>query len=475
MTAAGIAGVLAVNAGFAALGYCLLAVCLRGLSAWTLTSYAGVALLVGAAGAATALVAIATLGATLDLPTVAATGIAVAGLGLLALRLPPAGRRRVAAPRPAPRAPLPRWSAVVAGVLGSLLVTLAVVLVIDGFRTAPWLDDTWTLWLPKGLALTHSGLDVEFFRSGRQLAFGDADYPLAWSVWTALATRAGGEVDVRAVNAQLAIMVVAFLAAAARLMWGHVRPWILLGALLMLAASPELVREAQSGGADLPLAMFLALFALCAFLWLAHADGLALLASLAFAAAAVATKSEGAPLMALFAAVAGTAAWRLSRRRTLVLWGAAAVALATSLPWFFYREVHDLANETSKVPATKAIDPGYLFDREDRVGPALSSLTSRLLDPADWLIVVPLLVVLAATAAVASRRPVWLTSLALVGAGLAFWTLAFWSDPNPIDERLAKASYRVVMSVVLPAALALAVVGEGVARLRSGRSHPCSR
>jgi len=112
-----------------------------------------------------------------------------------------------------------------------------------------------------GLLVQHLGLDPRLFTwDSAYVHFEVLDYPLWWSVVMALDQRVVGAVDVRAVDAQLAILAVAFLAAAARLLAPLARPWLVGGGLLLLATSPAYFHHAQAGMADLPLAIFLALF-----------------------------------------------------------------------------------------------------------------------------------------------------------------------------------------------------------------------
>ena len=75
--------------------------------------------------------------------------------------------------------------------------------VVGGFRSSPWLDDAWGIWLPKGLALWHHGLDDRLFApSGEYVTFGVPDYPLWWSVVTSLDVQAVGSTDVRVTTAR---------------------------------------------------------------------------------------------------------------------------------------------------------------------------------------------------------------------------------------------------------------------------------
>ena len=78
-------------------------------------------------------------------------------------------------------------------VLATLLVALAGRLLFVGFRSTPWLDDSWAFWLPHGIVLDRLGLDTHLFvPNGTYTTLVGPDYPLAWSVLLDLATRFGG-------------------------------------------------------------------------------------------------------------------------------------------------------------------------------------------------------------------------------------------------------------------------------------------
>ena len=201
-----------------------------------------------------------------------------------------------------------------------------------------------------------------------------------------------GSVDLRATNAQSAILVLAFFGAVARLLWGVVRPWLLWPALLLLAASPELLRQTQSGSPDLALAAYLGLFVLGAGLWLWRGEGLGLGVAFVSGAAALLIKSEGTPQLLVLAVLCGLFGWAHARRRVGTLALAVGGALLAAAPWFIWRQTHDITS-LSGVPLGDALDPGYLLDRTERVGPAANKLLFHLTNPREWLIVVPLAVV----------------------------------------------------------------------------------
>jgi hypothetical protein len=458
-----VGGVLVLDAIFLAVGTALLAAHLRGRSWRSAVSYAGLAFLAGAGATGVALHVVVVFGAR---PTPVALGLVAAALavgGLVA-----AWRRGPGAVASgetgARRERRPGWRDVLQVGAAGILLALLGLTVVAAFRTAPFLDDTWGIWVPRGLALDHVGLDARIFSSSFQFETLDhPDYPLWWSLIAGLDMRFIGSVDLRAMNAQTAIMVLAFFGAVARLLWGVVRPWLLWPGLLLLAASPELLRQTQSGGADLALAAYLGLFAIGAGLWLWRGDGLGLGIAFISAATALVVKSEGLPQVAILAVLAGIFGWRHARGRVGGLALALAGALVTALPWFVWRQTHNIKS-LSDVPLGDALDPGYLLDRTERVGTAANKLAFHLTNPREWLIVVPLAVVASVYVAWRTRRFAWLAPAAVVLAGYAFWVWVNWADSMDLDLRLGTSAYRVIDAVVLIAGVSIPVLVERLIR-----------
>jgi hypothetical protein len=465
-----VAAVLGANLVLTAVGFCVLAGALRGRPWREWPSYSGVALLAGVGAVGVAAHAAVAAGVRASLPAFA---VAAAGVGAAGLVAAQAGRRWWQAPGSPPRH-VPGFSRSLAVrsieiLLAACLLTLLALAAVAAFRTGPWLDDTWTMWVPKGLALEAFGLDPRLFApSAGYGSFAHLDYPLWWSLVTGLDMRLVGHVDMRVATAQTGLLVFAFFAAAARLLWGSVRAWVLWLGLLLLAASPELLRQTQSGGADLPLAVYLALFVLCSAAWLATGERLALVLASLFAAVCLLIKSEGAPQVLLFALVITLVALTQGTARLRQLWLAVGAALLAATPWLVWRQVHGIRT-LSDINLADATNPGYLLDRTDRVGPAAERLLFHITNPREWLVVVPLVVVLGAVAALRSRRLLWLAPAAGLVAGYAFWVWVNWADPLDLEYRLGTSSYRVIDGLVLAAGLALPVVAEGALASRSRR------
>lgn len=447
-----VVGVVGLNAIFVAVGYCVLSASLQTRHLATWASYWGVALLVGAGLVGVALSSVAVTGARTGVSAFALTAAALAGAGVLAGRLAPERwRARVAAPRlPEQGSPSSRIASIVATVAGFGVVAVCATALIGGFRSASWLDDTWSFWLARGVALDRLGLDPGLFASNTTYAhLANPYYPLWWSLVTNLDVRFAGAIDFRALNAQATILVIAFVAAAARLLSGRVRPSILWPGLLLLVAAPGVFRQAQGGGADLPLAFYLTLFVLAASGWLVYRQGFGLLLAFTGAAAAFAMKREGLPLLLIFLVVISLLAGRRRRRSSLGVWAVGGLAFLTSVPWLAWQWAHGVRNNVSGGASLKL---GSIFDH---AGQAAQQLWSWSLRPSEWLFVLPLFAALVAVGAVRERRLYWLGPALILAVGYAFWVWVLGTDPYytvgsfPVAYRLVDP-FLVLACVFIP-------------------------
>jgi hypothetical protein len=455
-----VGAVVVVDATLVAVGYALLAPFLRTRALRTWVSYAGVALLAGAAVVFVVLCIAAVAGAHTGLGAFAVVTAAVFAAGVAAtLAL---ARRTAAAERHA-TAHEGATGDLVAVVCATGVAIVVVAAVVGGFRTAPWLDDSWFMWLPKGMALDRVGLDLRLFSPGHGLvAFTSPGYPWWWSIFGAVDVRAAGSVDLRLLDAQLALLFAAFVATAARLLWGRVRPSLLWAGLLLLVAAPELLRLTQSGGADVPVAIFVAAAALAAVRWLQDGEPLHLALVAAFAAAAVQIKDEGLPQLALVVAALAVFAWRAAGpHRVASLVAAAAAGAATAVPWLVWRSVHHVPSELSLGEGLHRLGA---LDQRSRLSPVTSTILHDVFSPRQWLVLVPLALVLAVAAAAATRRLLPLALPAFVGLELLFWIWVYWSAPaGDVTFRLTTSAYRVVAASVLVCAATLPLLAEALA------------
>ena len=460
-----VAGVLALNAVLTALGYALLYPALRGRKPLVYASYAGVALFLGAGAVGVALCMLAPTGVRVGLASFAVVVVLLAAGGLLA------GRRYSLDADPRSTEPP-------ATVLGDVVVTvcafgLVAILgfaLVGGFRSSPWLDDTWYFWLPKGRALDLLGLTGRLWHPNLHLhmVFGNdyeslwfirPDNPLWWSILLNLDMRFVGTIDLRAADAQLAFLLIGFFATAARLLWGWVRPSLLFPALLVLASAPEFLRQAQGGDADVPLAIYLSLALLAAVGWLALRSRFALALFFVFASTAIALKSEGILEIVLDVAIVSALAWR-ARRGLVALWIALAAAIATSLPWFVWRAAHGVSNVFS---LRDALSPSYLQQHTNLLHSSLDVLGHHFTSVREWSVVVPLAVALALAGFLRERRPEWLAPVAFLTLGYLLFAWVTWADPQG-EFRLVASAYRYVTPPIVLAGVFLPVLAERLAR-----------
>jgi hypothetical protein len=466
-----VAGVVACNGLLVGVGYCLLHPSLMGHSLRVHASYAGVALLVGAAAVGVVLCALAPLGIHVGLVAFAAVALCLGALGITTGRLLPARlRARIDADPRSADPPATVLGDLVATVAAFALVAILAFAVVGGFRGSPWLDDSWYFWLPKGRALDLVGLDprlwrpnpalhMVFGRDYESLWFIRPDNPLWWSVLANLDVRFVGTIDMRALNGELAFLLVGFVAAAARLLWGRVRASVLLPGLLVLLAAPELLRQAQGGDADVPLAVYVALAILAAAGWLALRSGFALVLFFAFASAAVAIKSEGVLELGLDLAIVSVAAWRCGRR-LVWLWVVAGAALATSGPWFLWRAAHGVSNVFS---LQNALSPSYLSEHTNLLHGGLRILGEHFTSVREWSLIVPLALVLGTAGLIRERRIAWLVPAAFLAFGYLVFVWISWADPDGAF-RLVASAYRYVTPPIVLAGIFVPLLAERLIR-----------
>jgi hypothetical protein len=460
-----IAGVAALNVIFLAVGYCLLAPVLKGLSASTWPTFAGLALLVGAASVGVTLCVLAVFGFRTGLSAFATVAGVLATAGALAAVFVPSRRLQVIRFRIVPPRP-ERLGAIFGSAAAAFVAGMCLLTVFAAFRSTPWLNDAWTFWLPKGLMLSGHGLDERpFAQTDLYVGVANPDYPLWWSVVGGLEMDFVGRVDLRALNAEIAILLAALVASVARLLWGRVRPWIVWMALLVLVISAELLRHTQSGGADVPLAVYLALAVLAGTLWLTSGEAFFLAVAAVAAAAAASIKVEGAPQLALLVAFPALLVWRTVRWRSVALVGVLAAAWATSVPWLVWKALHSVESEFS---LRNGLDPGYLADRADRVWPSAHFVATSLVGR-DWPLIVPLFLALTILGVILERRPLWLVPAAAFGVCFAFWVWTYWAGSIPLDFWLQTSAYRVVDGLLLAVAVTIPLMAERLVNVLSAR------
>ena len=470
-----VGGILWLNLVFVFVGYCVLSPFLRGRSAAGWGSFVGLALFAGIGLVGVVLCFLVVLGVRSSLPVFGATVAVLALVGLAGgVSRPANGRRIVSDARGRLESRAERW---IAAAAAGATVALCCLVLVAGFRSSPWLDDSWSFWLPKGIELSRAGLDHRLFvPNGDFYTFTSADYPLWWSIIGGLDVSAVAHIDLRALNAQIAVLYVGFAAAATRLLWGRVRRAILVPAMLLALAAPELTAQTESGGADLPLAFFFALAVIAAALWLRHGEPLLMAFAIVFVATALNTKDEATVFVVGLLAVGGCFAWSRTPRRYLALTGGVAAAFVAFAPWLVWTRANGVS---STAVGLSALDPVHLWDARSRLGPAVHEVAHQMLQPRQWFVAIPLLAATSLALAVRERRIAWLGPPTLIAAGFALLVWIYWAGSTELTFWLRTSAYRVVDSIMLATAVALPLLLERLAEQERrapvgsrARSHP---
>ena len=204
--------------------------------------------------------------------------------------------------------------------------------------------------------------------------------------------------------------------------------------------SPELWRHVQGGVADLPLAIYLALAVLAGARWLQTREPfLFALAGLALAVA-LQIKTEALVEVAALVVVGALFARRF-------LWLALALLAASA--------VARVAWAARRAEPCRARPDAH----RARCPTQLRAVAEHLFDPTEWLVLVPLAIVLALLA----RQP---KVLLVPGALLAVVLVAYWIDRDEIGYVLATSAYRVIDPVVLSAAVLIPLLAESFLQQR---------
>jgi hypothetical protein len=448
-TEAGLAGVtmLLVVAGQGV----LLAIGLVQMRVKTLLASSGLAYLVGVASTLLLGVALLAVGGELNLPTFTVLALLLGGIGVVV-----ALRRGGGSNADSGETGASRSHKVVIGVASALLLALLVLGLLDaGVRPlSDW--DAWSIWTRKAAVLTSSGLDPQVF-AGVPYAFAHLEYPILLPLFESVYFRAMGGVDGQAIHAALWLLYVACMGSIAYLGSRCTRIWVWLPVVLALAFGAQFYSQLLTAYADVPMGLLAAPGVLCLGLWLRDLDWRYLTLGALLLAAAASVKNEGMLLMvASFAAaavvLAAGRAWRPLSRLGLGLLGAV-VALA---PWQLWIGGHDIK---SNLPIAKGLDPGYLSEHSDRIGPTLKVLLP-MLESGGLSYIVPLALTLALLGIATSglRRVAAFYLLAGVGT-LASVVWAFVITPDALDWQIGTSGNRVIMGVTFVSLAALVQIG----------------
>jgi hypothetical protein len=451
MSAHAIAGLVALNLVLLAVGSAGL-YALRGFRSWNeVLRLGGVAYMLGVATTGIVFVFELVIGLSLSLPAILVTEAVLAAAGVVAgyaLRRPLPGTRltfrRISLPGAA---------------FAGLLIVYSEALFRSGRLAGLYEFDGWAFWVPKAKAIYFfGGLDHQFFAE-----LPGPSYPPLVPAFEAASFHFMGSPDVVTLHLQFWFFLIGFVAAVAGLLSGRVPALLLWPPILLLLATPHVLRYALQAEGDFVLDELLALGALLVGLWLVEQRGWQLVTAAVVLGAAMCTKREGY----LLAACIVLAALVASSRRVRVAWPrlllAAAVALALTIPWRVLLAVRDLPRGGAEAGGTG------LFDHLDRGWPSLRLALSTLFDFDIWLVVAPLALAAIAVAILAERGQLSVYALALFVLAIAAFTWTTWAFPSlPITKQAAlnpiprlTGSLAFVATAVVPMLLGVAWLNRG--------------
>ncbi|MHB8643750.1 MAG: glycosyltransferase family 39 protein [Gaiellaceae bacterium] len=341
------------------------------------------------------------------------------------------------------------------GVVGPIAFLLALLLlahVAHMLETRPLYEwDGWAIWATKARALfDFGGAYTPVFTT-----YPPVQHPLFLPALEAIDFHALGRFDGTLLHVQLGLLAFGFAAALWTLLRERVSPALAGLGVLAIVSATAFVKQLSTNYADVPLALFVALGAVCLARWLAEGDAKLARAAALFLGAATLVKPEGLLFVAAAVVAALLAGGRERVRGTVLIGVAAALVLA---PWRLYVALHHLTNPEYSLG--NAVDPVYLWDHADRLGPALRSIAGHAFS-LDWGLLAPLAVVAIAAALLSGRTRLGAFALLWTLLSFAGVVLVFWISVVPVELTLRWAAYRTVASLVIgAAALAPLLVAE---------------
>jgi len=346
-------------------------------------------------------------------------------------------------PAPASSPRVPGVLAACAGLTAAFLVLLAVDLAFQPL----YKPDAWSQWAAKARAIVLlGGLDPRVFASSLYGGF-NLDYPLLVPALEAIDFRFMG-FNTRILHLQFWLLLVGFVLALQALARDRVPRAVVWPIICAIVFAPTVAIQTASAYADLPLAVFFSLAGVCAWRWLSDRDAASLALLSLFATAAAATKIEGMPFAASLLLVTGLLAARRSGRLAgAAVLAAALVALVAIVPWRVWVAEHGVHSSFS---IANAFSPEFLGPRSGRLPTIVVELAENVLDPAAWLLILPL--ALAAAVLVfryGSERESGVLMLATFALSMAGLVWIYWSTRLPLDYHLETSSKRVVLAPVL--------------------------
>lgn len=353
-----------------------------------------------------------------------------------------AWRRRKGDGRGPRAAPMSGASGAAAAVLlGLALILLAhLTHVLEARPLYEW--DGWAIWATKARALYAFGGAYEPVFT----TYPPVQHPLFLPALEAVDFRALGRFDGTLVHLQLGVLGIGFAVALSTLLRERVPALLASLGVVAIVSATAFVKQLSTNYADIPLAILVALGVVCLARWLDDGDASLLPAAALFLGAATLTKPEGL-LFAAAAIIAALAAGRRPRLQGTLLCGAGVALLY--LPWRVYAAVYDLENPEYSL--RDALDPVYLADRAERLGPTLESVAGHAFS-LDWGLLAPLALAAIAAAFLAGRARLGAFAAAWTALSFAGIVLVFWISVVPVELTLRWAAYRLVAPLVIGAA-----------------------
>jgi hypothetical protein len=394
-----LAGLLALNFSLLVVGAAVL-FALRGLRTWNVFVFELV------------------VGLDFSLTTILATEGVLTAAGLIAGR---------ALGRPTPGARLTLTRMPLAGAaFAALTVVYAEALFRSGRLAGLQEFDGWAFWVPKAKAIYFfGGLDHQFFAE-----LPGQSYPPLVPAFEATAFHFMGSPDVVTLHLQFWFFLMGFVAAVVGLLSARVTALLLFPPLLLLLATPHVLRYGLQAEGDFLLDELLALACLLVALWLVDGERWQLVATALLLGAAMSTKREGYVLAACIVLAALAASSVRARRDWPALLLTAAAAVAVTIPWRVLLAVRHLPSGRPEAGGTG------LFSHLDRAWPSLRLALSTLFDFDIWLVVAPVALAAIVVALAVQTRPLGLYALVLFILAVAAFTWTTWAFPSlPITKQ----------------------------------------
>jgi hypothetical protein len=336
----------------------------------------------------------------------------------------------------------------VARLLG-LAIAVVLVYALRTFATRPLLEwDSWVVWMSKArLLYENPSAAPAALRSG---SYGQAPYPLGLPTLEALGFGAMGRFDGTVIAVQFLLLAMGFPLALWSLLRDRARAWMIALTSLAIVCAPQLLFQLLTRYADVPLGLFVGLGLAAGAAWaVSQRSERWLLGSFAlFVGMAGIVKSEGF-LFAVAACVALAAATVVARSRARALEAAVAIAavLAITLPWQLYCAVYGLS--TQDYDLANMVRPSYLSAHADRLWPTVTELSAQLADSNHWGLLTWVILLALAVGLLAAR---W-RLLAFAGTWLVLsiggLLMTYWVSVLPVESHLTNTSYRTIVSLLI--------------------------